>query len=63
MSVTTSTSAGQISGTSTKTSSLVQQGGAVLFGLVILFAVGFLPMSAAHNAAHDTRHSFTFPCH
>ncbi|MDG5499141.1 CbtB domain-containing protein [Marinobacter sp. BGYM27] len=44
-------------------SSLVQHGAALVFGVMILFAVGFLPMSFAHNAAHDTRHSFVFPCH
>ncbi|QEM81433.2 CbtB domain-containing protein [Halomonas binhaiensis] len=43
--------------------SLCQQGAVVLFGVLVLYAVGFLPMSAAHNAAHDTRHSFVFPCH
>ncbi len=43
--------------------SLCQQGAVVLFGALILYAVGFLPMSVAHNAAHDTRHSFVFPCH
>ena len=36
---------------------------AIIFGIVILFAVGFLPMNAAHNAAHDTRHAHAFPCH
>ena len=42
---------------------LLQQGAVVLFGVIILFAVGFMPLEAAHNAAHDTRHSFVFPCH
>lgn len=39
--------------------------GAVLLGLTILFAVGFMQGQAdvVHNAAHDTRHSFAFPCH
>ncbi|AZZ94898.1 MULTISPECIES: CbtB domain-containing protein [Hahella] len=37
--------------------------GAMCFGGLILFAVGFLSMDAAHNAAHDTRHAFAFPCH
>ncbi|MBT3347495.1 MAG: CbtB-domain containing protein [Thiotrichales bacterium] len=39
--------------------------GAVLLGLTILFGVGFMQGQAdiAHNAAHDTRHSFAFPCH
>ena len=36
---------------------------ALAFGLLILFAVGFAPMGAAHNAAHDVRHSLAFPCH
>ena len=31
----------------------------------LLFLVGFAhgPKNALHNAAHDTRHAFTFPCH
>ncbi|WP_081694725.1 CbtB domain-containing protein [Halomonas huangheensis] len=41
----------------------LQQGAVVLFGALILYAVGFLPMNVAHNAAHDTRHVFVFPCH
>ena len=34
-------------------------------GLGLLFLVGFAhgPKNALHNAAHDTRHAFTFPCH
>ncbi|MFD2230079.1 CbtB domain-containing protein [Alkalimarinus sediminis] len=36
---------------------------AAFLGLTIVFAVGLLPMDAAHNAAHDTRHSAAFPCH
>ena len=36
---------------------------AAILGLTIVFAVGLLPMDAAHNAAHDTRHSAAFPCH
>jgi len=34
-----------------------------LLGSLVLLGVGFLPMDALHNAAHDTRHSFAFPCH
>ena len=36
-----------------------------LAGLGLLFLVGFAhgPENALHNAAHDTRHAFTFPCH
>ena len=32
-------------------------------GLVIVFAAGFAPGEVVHNAAHDSRHSFAFPCH
>lgn len=46
-----------------RVSSLMQNLAAAAFGLAILFAVGFLPMAAAHNAAHDTRHTLAFPCH
>ncbi|OZG72695.1 cobalt transporter [Hahella sp. CCB-MM4] len=42
---------------------LLQTISAFVFGAVIVYAVGFLPMGAAHNAAHDTRHSLAFPCH
>ena len=44
-------------------SRLAQNIAALVFGLVILFAVGFLPLEAAHNAAHDVRHTMAFPCH
>ncbi|MEH6358063.1 MAG: CbtB domain-containing protein [Pseudomonadales bacterium] len=36
---------------------------ALAFGAILVFAVGFAPMSVAHNAAHDVRHSMAFPCH
>lgn len=36
---------------------------AAALGLVIVLAAGFAPGEAVHNAAHDTRHSFSFPCH
>ena len=38
-------------------------GFALSVGLILLFFVGFAPISAIHNAAHDTRHSAAFPCH
>jgi len=46
-----------------KYSIMVQTLGACLFGALVLFAVGFMPMDVAHNAAHDTRHTLAFPCH
>jgi cobalt transporter subunit CbtB len=36
---------------------------AVLLGAFLLFGTGFSTISAAHNAAHDARHAFAFPCH
>jgi len=44
-------------------SPLMQNIAALLFGMIILFAVGFAPMEVAHNAAHDARHTMAFPCH
>ncbi len=32
-------------------------------GASLVFLVGMSHLSAAHNAAHDTRHSIGFPCH
>lgn len=34
---------------------------AIGLGLALIFLVGFTDI--AHNAAHDTRHAFAFPCH
>ncbi|MGB1548573.1 MAG: CbtB domain-containing protein [Alphaproteobacteria bacterium] len=36
---------------------------AALLGFFLLFGVGFAPLAALHNAAHDTRHTASFPCH
>lgn len=36
---------------------------AALLGAVLLFGVGFAQAELLHNAAHDSRHAFTFPCH
>jgi len=35
----------------------------LLIGLGFVYFVGFAPLSAVHNAAHDTRNSAAFPCH
>lgn len=37
--------------------------GVLLFGLVMLYVVGFSNLPRAHGAAHDTRHASGFPCH
>ncbi len=32
-------------------------------GSMLILSVGFLGSEAIHNAAHDARHVFAFPCH
>lgn len=63
MSVYSPSSTDVASASATQSTSLLQQAAVLLFGFAILFGVGFMPMEAVHNAAHDTRHSFVFPCH
>jgi cobalt transporter subunit CbtB len=36
---------------------------AALLGVFLVAGTGFAHTEAAHNAAHDTRHSLAFPCH
>ena len=36
---------------------------ALLLGAFLVLGVGFAPLPAVHDAAHDTRHGFAFPCH
>ncbi|MDP7241093.1 MAG: CbtB domain-containing protein [Dehalococcoidia bacterium] len=36
---------------------------AALLGVFILYGVGFASSQVLHNAAHDGRHAFAFPCH
>ena len=50
-------------GTTPARSLLAQLGGALVLGLVMLYAVGFSEASVAHNAAHDVRHANGRPCH
>lgn len=52
-------STSSVTGTSQRSAAI----GAMLLGSVLLFVIGFAPMPAVHNAAHDTRHSAAFPCH
>lgn len=44
-------------------SATVQIAAVALLGLVMLYAAGFATSAIAHNAAHDGRHSHSFPCH
>ena len=36
---------------------------ALIFGAFLVFGAGFAHSSTIHNAAHDTRHAVTAPCH
>jgi len=36
---------------------------AIGFGALLIWGVGFAGPTAIHNAAHDVRHAFAFPCH
>jgi cobalt transporter subunit CbtB len=53
--------------TSTAAHSLSQRAApaliALLLGSFLLLGVGFASPDTIHNAAHDGRHAFAFPCH
>ncbi|WP_109366576.1 CbtB domain-containing protein [Ochrobactrum soli] len=34
-----------------------------LLGMILVGGVGFLGSPSIHDAAHDTRHMLSFPCH
>ena len=36
---------------------------AIVLGLLLLYGTGFAGSQTIHNAAHDARHAFAFPCH
>jgi cobalt transporter subunit CbtB len=36
---------------------------AILAGAFMIFFAGFAEANVLHNATHDTRHAFAFPCH
>jgi len=36
---------------------------AIVFGVFLVVGAGFAQPSTIHNAAHDARHAFAFPCH
>lgn len=36
---------------------------AIVFGVFVVMGAGFAHSSTIHNAAHDARHAFAFPCH
>ena len=36
---------------------------ALLLGVFLIYGVSLANPETIHNAAHDSRHSFSFPCH
>lgn len=34
-----------------------------LLGTSLVCAVGFIDIESVHDAAHDSRHALSFPCH
>jgi cobalt transporter subunit CbtB len=36
---------------------------AILLGIIFVGVAGFAHPEALHNAAHNTRHAMSFPCH
>ena len=49
--------------TTDRSEALRAAGIALLLGLGLVFLTGFAYPEFIHNAAHDTRHSLSFPCH
>jgi cobalt transporter subunit CbtB len=52
-----------VTGPRMRVAALAPATAALLLGIVILYGVGFAGAEVLHNAAHDSRHAFTFPCH
>lgn len=48
---------------SSRSATLLSAAVSLLLGTFVLFGVGFAQPDLLHNAAHDARHAFTFPCH
>lgn len=47
----------------TRSQTLIAATMAAFLGVFMIWGVGFSHIAAAHNAAHDVRHSNGFPCH
>ncbi|MEE8308770.1 MAG: CbtB domain-containing protein [Hyphomicrobium sp.] len=48
---------------SERSSALIAAAVAFVFGVGLVFMTGFAHPTTIHNAAHDTRHALSFPCH
>jgi cobalt transporter subunit CbtB len=52
-----------IATTGQRTQTIIAAALAFVFGLGLVYTTGFAHPSTIHNAAHDTRHALSFPCH
>ncbi len=52
-----------LSGSKTVSSRLTAGVAALLLGALFVWGVGLANSQTLHDAAHDTRHSYGFPCH
>ena len=50
-------------GETAKISRMLSAGVAIALGVIVVFGTGFAGPEILHNAAHDVRHGFAFPCH
>ncbi len=55
--------AGALAPVSSRTREIRAALAAGLLGASLIFVAGFASIPAIHDAAHDGRHSLTFPCH
>jgi cobalt transporter subunit CbtB len=46
-----------------KTNRVLSAFAAIALASIVLFGTAFAGPEVIHNAAHDVRHSFAFPCH
>lgn len=46
-----------------KISRMLAAGVLIALALIVLYGTGFAGPEVLHNAAHDVRHGFAFPCH
>lgn len=46
-----------------RTSAVLSALFAIMFGAFFVYGAGFANSVNLHDAAHDTRHAFAFPCH
>ncbi|MGO1120172.1 CbtB domain-containing protein [Rhodovibrionaceae bacterium A322] len=49
--------------TQSRSSAVLAASVALLFGVFMIYGIGFAQSQEVHNAAHDTRHANAFPCH